>query len=159
MSIALLAGLMVVLAVVLFILQPLLTGEEAPLHRQEDEPTEAEARKRVALLALRDVEYDYAAGKLDQGDYEGLRGELAAEAVDALNAEEAARRASVGVSSPAVAARIREHDDLEDEIARFRSALRGGTACEGCGFANPPASRFCGECGRPLPAGGDGGGG
>lgn len=146
MSVALLAGLMVVLAVVLFILQPLLTGEEAPLDRQADEPTEVEARKRVALLALRDVEYDYATGKLDSGDYEGLRGELAREALEALKAEEAVEQAGAA----AAPARRAEQDELEAEIARYRSALREGTACALCGEANPAGSRFCGSCGRPL---------
>lgn len=155
MSIALLAGLLVVLAVVLFILQPVLTGEEAPMHRQDDEPTEAEARKRVALLALRDVEYDFATGKLDQGDYEGLRGELAAEALAALDAEAAVTpggpEGGSGGTASARMARSRERDDLEAEIARFRAALREGTACGECGEANPAGSRFCGGCGRSLP--------
>jgi hypothetical protein len=163
-SIALLAGLLVVLAVVLFILQPLLTGEEAPLFGQDDEPTEAEARKRVALLALRDVEYDFATGKLDQGDYEGLRGELAAEALAALNAQDALntagqqRDAGTG-SSDARLARSLERDDLEAEIARFRAALREGTACAACGEANPAGSRFCGSCGHALPGASSGAGG
>lgn len=153
MSIALLAGLLVVLAVVVFILQPVLTGEEAPMYRQDDEPTESEARKRVALLALRDVEYDFATGKLDQGDYEGLRGELAAEALAALDAEAAGTPAgeAAGAVSGARMARSRERDDLEGEIARFRAALREGTACPECGEANPAGSRFCGGCGRALP--------
>ena len=46
------AGL-VSLAVLLFILQPLVKGLHASLDRDEDELTDTEARKRVALLALR----------------------------------------------------------------------------------------------------------
>jgi hypothetical protein len=41
-------------------------------------------------------------------------------------------------------------DPLEREVARYREALRAGTICGRCGEANPPGSRFCGECGGGL---------
>ncbi len=47
-----------------------------------------EARKRVALAALKDVEYDHAAGKLDAADYEEMRSLLEMEALEALRAAE-----------------------------------------------------------------------
>lgn len=150
MSIALLAGLLVVLAVVLFIVQPLLTGEEAPLFRHADELTDAQARKRVALMALRDVEYDFATGKLDATDYQDLKGELAAEALAAIDEEEASEGSSARVQA--------DRDAVESEIAAFRAAMRNGFLCDACGNANPASSRFCGSCGRalgtPVPTGG-----
>lgn len=39
---------------------------------------------------------------------------------------------------------------IEAEVLRYRQALRAGTLCTHCGLANEPASRFCGQCGRPL---------
>ena len=60
---------LVAAAVVLFIVQPVAKGIHASLEREDDEMTDTEARKRVALLALRDVEYDFLAGKLDEEDY------------------------------------------------------------------------------------------
>ena len=39
---------------------------------------------------------------------------------------------------------------LDQQVAKYRAALKGGTVCEGCLTANPVASKFCGECGRPL---------
>ena len=44
---------LVVAAVLLFIMQPVVKGLHASLERADDELTETEARKRVALLALR----------------------------------------------------------------------------------------------------------
>jgi len=40
--------------------------------------------------------------------------------------------------------------EIEREVLRFREALRAGTVCARCSQANPPGSRYCGDCGRPL---------
>lgn len=127
-------------AVLLFILQPVVKGIHASLEREDDELTETEARKRVALLALRDVEYDFLAGKLDEEDYRSLKGRLTAEALAALEADEAAKAER---GSPAAA-------DIEAEIARIRQGLRGGSPCPTCSFTNVDGSRFCSACGSSL---------
>lgn len=49
-----------------------------------------ETRKRVALAALKEVEYDRAAGKLDDADYRAMRSQLELEALTAVQAAEAA---------------------------------------------------------------------
>jgi hypothetical protein len=41
--------------------------------------------------------------------------------------------------------------EVEAEVHQYREALKAGTLCERCGTANASGSRFCGECGRPLP--------
>jgi hypothetical protein len=88
---------------------------------------DAEARKRVALTSLKEVEYDYAAGKLDEADYRAMREQLSAEAVWALHAAEA-------VSGPAA------------------PVAEGPAAAHPCGFVNPGGSRFCAGCGARLAA-------
>ena len=82
----------------------------------------SEARKRVTLAALKDVEYDRAAGKLDDADYQELRGRLELEALDALQQAE------------------------RDSAA---SEPRAPVA-HACGFRNPHGSRFCAGCGKRL---------
>lgn len=136
-------------AVILFILQPLLTGRWAPMERDDDEMTDAEARRRVTLLALRDVEYDRVTGKLDDRDYQELRRELSAEALAALAAEREERSADptpIGVGSA----------DLEGQIQRVRAGLKEGTTCRVCGHVNPARSRYCSSCGTELTADGAG---
>jgi hypothetical protein len=39
---------------------------------------------------------------------------------------------------------------IESDIALYREAMARGTLCERCARANPPASRFCADCGRRL---------
>jgi hypothetical protein len=52
-----------------------------------EELTDVQHRKRMALLALRDVEYDFHAGKLDEVDYRALKAQVSAEALAALDDE------------------------------------------------------------------------
>ncbi len=80
-----------------------------------------EARKRVALAALTDVEYDKAAGKLDDDDYRAMRGQLEAEALDAVRAAGAPAAAGIEVA-----------------------------ATHTCGFENRVGSRYCAGCGKQL---------
>ena len=135
---------LVVAAILIFIMQPVVKGLHASLEREDHELTETEARKRVALLALRDVEYDFLAGKLDEDDYRSLKSELTAEALAALEADEAARGKGAASTSDA---------DLEAEIARVRAGLRAGLVCPDCGFSNEKGSRFCSACGHALEGG------
>lgn len=130
----LVGALILVGAVVAFVLTPLIQDRRASLEREDDELTDAEAARRVALLALRDVEYDYHTGKLDEDDYRAMKRQLSAEALAAMKAleEEGGEEA------------------LEAEIAEMRQGLRAGQVCSECGFRNPQGSRFCGACGTAL---------
>lgn len=131
---AMMGALVLVLAVVGFIIQPVLQGRWASLDQQDDEMTEAEARRRVSLLALRDAEYDYETGKLDEADYKAMKRQLSAEALAALKALEESD----------------EPDVLEAEIAAVRNELAGVGRCPACRHRNPVGSRFCGACGTTL---------
>jgi hypothetical protein len=88
---------------------------------------DAEARRRVALASLKEVEYDRASGKLDDRDYRELRAQLEREALAAI----------------AVAERAEEASDAAAILADF-------SVTHSCGFVNPPGSRFCSGCGRRL---------
>ena len=127
--------------VMLFLLEPVFSGRGAPLYDGEDEYDEGAARRRVALTALRDLEYDRATGKLDGSDYEALKTDLSHEALRHL-AEE-----PPGGAGPAVDSASRE---LEEEIEEIRRALREGLQCGSCGYLNGTGARYCGRCGEVL---------
>ena len=71
-----------------------------------------------------------------------MKGQLTAEALAALEADEAARGAGGGG--------LTADADIEAEIARVRAGLRSGVVCADCGFANEQNSRFCSACGHAL---------
>lgn len=137
------------LAAVFFVLYPILAGREASLDQDDQELTDAQHRKNQALMALRDVEYDFHAGKLDREDYLGLKREISAEALQAIDEEEAewlAREAAKEFGgAPGVP------DDVEAEIAALRTSIREGVVCPQCAHPNPRGSKFCGDCGSALP--------
>ena len=150
---ALVPGVILAVAMVVFVLYPIVSGREALMEWDEEELTEAQHRRNVALLALRDVEYDFHAGKLDAADYGRLKQEISAEALRAIDEEEAewlarhAERPEREEGEPPPEARTA----LEAEIAALRDSIRAGVICPQCGNPNPKGSRYCGDCGSGLP--------
>ncbi len=134
-------ALVLVVASVFFLFQPIIQGRGAPLRGTGEEPSEAQFQKRVSLLQLRDAEYEFAMGKLGEEDYRALRKEISAEALAAIKAEEAQDESDEFA---------RGSSEIEDEIAEVRARLSGGVFCSECGYPNPAESKFCGECGSPL---------
>jgi hypothetical protein len=109
-----------------------------------------ETRRGIALLALKEIEFDRATGKLSDRDYEMLKERYAAEAIAALDAEER----SAPPELPA---------DPEQLVAVRLQVLRSGResggepslrSCITCGPRPEPDARFCSRCGRSLEAAG-----
>lgn len=118
-------SLLLALLAAAFVVAPLVARREAVLADVAPGAVlDAEARRRVALAALKELEYDYLGGKLDEPDYRAQKQRLSLEALEAMRAAEAAGGGAAGAAT------------TED---RHR-----------CGFLNPPASRFCAGCGARL---------
>lgn len=169
MTLFLAAGLLT-LAMVIYVLSPILQDRRAPLESSADDLTDAQARKRVALMALRDAEYDFATGKLGDEDYQRLRQELSAEALQALRTEEVVERSQShlasdddGVEHEAATTDVAGEEadaaprdggsvptGIEAEVARVRAGLQSGDTCHQCGHVNRVGGNFCTSCGRPL---------
>ncbi len=149
----LLGGLLLAAAVALAVLEPILSGRRAARDRPGDEHDEGAARRRVALTALRDLEYDRATGKIDRADYESLKIELGREALRHLEGSEGDADARAEGRPEAE----RASRDLEEEIARARRAIRGGFECPHCDAVDRIGARYCSRCGRALTGAGAGG--
>ena len=129
----LLLSALVATAAGLFVIGPILARRTAILaDAAPGSLLDAEAKRRATLAALKDLEYDYLGGKLDQADYLAQRERMSYEAVAAIRAaEEAQASAGAGVVDGVMLA------DAAPEA-------------HGCGFVNPPGSRFCAGCGKRL---------
>ena len=142
----LVAGAAVGLAALALVLEPLVRGAPPVAMSEEgDEPVpldEMDSPKLRALVALREIEFDRATGKLSDEDYERLRSRYSAEAVSAMHAEDAAPAAP---GSPAAA----PHDDVEALIHRARAGRRG---CPRHGPRPEADAVFCSVCGSALKA-------
>ncbi|MDE2876911.1 MAG: c-type cytochrome biogenesis protein CcmI [Gemmatimonadota bacterium] len=139
----LIGGVLLGAGVLLFVLEPVFSGKSAPMYDGDDVFDEGAARRRVALTALRDLEYDRATGKLDENDYGQLRTELSREALEHLGDQ-----GEGGGRGPDRASR-----ELEEEIAELRRAIREGMQCSGCEYLNRLGARFCARCGEGLGGG------
>jgi Double zinc ribbon len=138
-----LAAALVGLLALFFVLRPLIWP--TPAAEPVFEPVEQEETPRgVALLALKEIEFDRETGKLSDEDYRFLKEKYTAQAIEALRAEE-------GAKVP---------DDVEALIAHrvraFRSAAAsappGARVCPSCGPRPEPDAAFCSTCGSRLPA-------
>ena len=134
-------GILLAAGVMLYLLEPVFSGRGAPLRDGSGSYDESAARRRIALTALRDLEYDRATGKLDGQDYALLKADLSHEALRHLEDKSPDGR------DRAIERASRE---LEEEIEQIRMALRKGLECSGCGYLNAGAARFCARCGEAL---------
>jgi hypothetical protein len=147
---ALAAGL-VGLALLTLVLSPLVAGQlpEPPL---QDEPDELDETPRgAALLALKEIEFDQATGKLSDEDYAVLKSKYTIVALAALRDGE--RRTENEEGKLPVQAPL---DDIEKLIARRRDAVGASGAfqvsCTTCGPRPEADALFCSGCGRSLEA-------
>lgn len=140
----LLAGVAVAIAALVLILEPVARPAAAgvrPDVADDDEiPLEESASPKVqALLALKEIEFDRATGKLSDEDFERLRDRYARQALTALDAEAA--------GESRLAAATTADDPAE---ALIRAARAGVRLCPVCGPRPEADAAFCSECGQPL---------
>lgn len=147
MTLEVVGALAIAALVFWLVFQPLVAPAGPELALQEPEAPE-ESRRGVALLALKEIEFDRATGKLSDQDYDFLKERYSAEAIAALEADEAGPGKAVAGADPEtmIAARLLE----------LRSASDSGTPppppCPSCGPRPEPDASFCSRCGRSLGA-------
>lgn len=101
-------------------------------------------RRLVVYDNLKDLEFEFRSGKIAPEDYQALKenylGEAAALLLAAQEAEE-----------------LKQDDAMIEREVAARRARRSAAAsrehgCPKCGFENPWAVKFCGECGARMAA-------
>jgi hypothetical protein len=139
----LLAGVAVAVAVLALVLEPLvrrpgLENLGVPDEAEAAPIEESESRKVQALLALKEIEFDRATGKLSDDDYAELKARYGRDALVAMDAERSETAVVAGADDPAE--------------ALIRSVRSGLQICSHCGPRPETGAAFCSECGRPLAA-------
>ncbi len=154
---ALIIGIVVALAAVALVLAPIVWPERVrPAVAVEPDEDPREHRKDLALAALKEIEFDRATGKLDEGDYARMKAAYTAEAVAAIRDADAAAAPEAAVpQEPALAAALVPAgaapgaDAAEALIAAKRKAAKSGRKfCSECGAELEGTGRFCVECGN-----------
>ncbi|MGB7212509.1 MAG: zinc ribbon domain-containing protein [Gemmatimonadales bacterium] len=166
-------GVVVAAVAVTLVAWPLWHPPAAGAAAFDDAPTLEETRKGVALLALREIDFDRETGKLSDQDYERLKTAYTAEAVAALRAEEgrsarasdsvealiAARVQVLGAPRGSAGSTVGGHASCANCGPRPESdaifcsecgAQLAGHGCSHCGAVLPPGARFCEACGAPV---------
>jgi hypothetical protein len=136
------AALVVGIAVLVLVLEPVARGDVTAAPASDPEDVEDTPRGR-ALSALREIEFDRATGKLSDADYETLKARYTARALEVLRHEASTAEPRAG--------------DLESQVAARVAAIRGGAGgqvarCPSCGPRPEPDAVFCSNCGMAIGA-------
>src|SRR5260370_30372431 len=129
----------------LFAVAPLLSAEGAGSGTLPIDITPLADLKRRRLVLydnLRDLEFEFQAGKIAQQDYHALREDYMGEAAQLMVASQDEEQMS-------------SDGELVERLVAARRAERQRTnaetyTCSKCGFENPFPVKFCGECGARL---------
>jgi hypothetical protein len=133
---ALVIGTLLAVAALAFVLYPLLFDARSSSAPRSVRPRQsATARDEDAVVALREIEFDRATGKLSDADYAELKTRYTARALEAM-------RASGGASESGAAV-----DPVEQAVLAFRARLR---SCARCGPRPEPDAIYCSNCGAYL---------
>jgi len=133
---SLLIGLALFIGVAFFVIQPFLE-RRAPREKPVTEAEALTAERESLLIALRDLDFDYATGKITTEDYTPQRAALLARGVAVLKQLDALG-ATTGDSAD---------DEIERAIAQRR---RARSTCAECGAALEAGDRFCHSCGAKI---------
>lgn len=130
-------------ALLWLVLQPMLAAVP-PVPIDLDPLDPEETPRGLALIALKEIEFDRATGKLSDDDYAELNARYSAAAIAALDA-------------PTASLRCLTHGPRAESGAQFCPECGAGLvtdddACAGCGFAVPADALFCPGCGVRLTA-------
>jgi len=156
---ALIVGTVLAVGALAYVLFPLLIAAAPAIRRPRASTRTPAAPEQEAVVALREIEFDRATGKLSDADYDELKARYTARAIEAI------RSSSAETSDDAAEAAVLAYR------ARIKSCARCGprpepdaTYCSSCGSFLPgacgscgkavtePGAAFCTSCGRQLAA-------
>ncbi len=116
-----------------------------PFIKKNKKANNLQEKKNELLGALKEIEFEYQMGKLSEQDYKDLKNDYQTNALKVLKELD---KKNNGKS---------EIDDIENEIRKYRSKKKSGSAstkhlkyCPNCGKPVNAKSKFCANCGKSL---------
>ena len=132
MIVALIVGTLLSIGVLAYVLAPVVIGVKQPAIPPI--MPRADRGDDLAIVALREIEFDRATGKLSDADYASLREQYASQALATMR---------LGKTGPAVT-----EDPAEAAVRAYR-ALHA--TCGKCGIRPESDALYCSNCGSYLP--------
>ena len=127
--------------VVLFVLFPIFARasevSQRPTAIAQERRSLSEKKDRL-YEAIKDVEFEYQAGKLSDTDYKSVRTDCLAQAAEVI-----ARLEEIDESDAAGAKATEEKDSVAVDVA-------SGPSCRSCEQKNPAGAQFCMRCGSKM---------
>jgi len=138
-------GILIALGLAAFVATPLLAAggpASSTLPVYVTPLGDLKRRRLVVYENMKDLEFEYQAGKVAAQDYQSLRENYLGEAAALMAATQEAEQ-------------LRENDAVVEREVAARRALRKvpppqDYVCPRCGFENPVPVKFCGECGAKI---------
>jgi Double zinc ribbon len=131
----LVVGTLLAVVAVAYVLYPLLFGSAPASRRPFGLPIAPPPADEDAIVALREIEFDRATGKLSDADYGELKARYTARALEAMRA----RGEGGADASP--------EDLVEATVLAYRARLK---SCARCGPRPEPDAIYCSNCGAYL---------
>ncbi len=138
-------GILIAVGMAIYVATPLLSSEGAASSTLPVDVTPLADLKRRRLVVyenLKDLEFEFQAGKVAAQDYQNLKQNYLGEAAALMAASQETEQLS---KTDAL---------IEREIAARRASRKipppEDYVCPACGFENPLPVKFCGECGARI---------
>ncbi len=143
-------------------LDPAASGDEIDAD-DEGVPAELDARKKAALQALRDIEFERSIGRLSDEDFKGLEKKYRDEARAAMRAideglgpwMDRAEKMLDAAGKPAAKSESKAEkkaDAKGESKAEKKTEAKGEVRCSKCETANDSDAVFCKKCGTRVAA-------
>ena len=129
---ALIVGTILAVGALAYVLFPLLIASTPAIRRPRAATAPGNAPEQEAVVALREIEFDRATGKLSDADYDELKTRYTARAIEAI-------RSSAGGTTD---------DAAEAAVLAYRARIK---SCARCGPRPEPDATYCSSCGSFLP--------
>ncbi len=164
-ALPLIVGTLLALGALALVLWPLVSDSSGEPRRNPEPASDAdkyEAASSPSVIALREIEFDRATGKLSDADYDDLRQRYTRQAIEEMRQHRAGLPAEAGAEGSAEASAearagfsvgtLKQDAGSDDAVeAAIRRARARGPICPTCGPQKEPDAVYCSNCGRYLP--------